>query len=141
MDHTHFRVKADVDLDAIAKNIIAIQKGLKDGVKTCAVIKADAYGHGAVAVAKRVQPLVDFFAVATMEEALELRQNLVFTPILILGYVHHRRNAEAVANDVRLTVFDYDMAKKISDCAVALRKKAFVHIIFVLKKISTSECQ
>ena len=128
MDHTHFRVKADVDLDAIAKNIKAIQKGLKDGVRTCAVIKADAYGHGAVPVAKRVEPLVDFFAVATIEEALELRRNLIFTPILILGYVHHSRSMEAVANDVRLTVFDYDTAKKISDSAAALQKKAYIHI-------------
>ncbi len=128
MNNKDLRIRADIDLDAIARNIKSIQKGLRKGVKTCAVIKADAYGHGAVQVSQRVKDLVDFFAVATIEEALELRNNGIFHPILILGFTHPAYNEEAIRNDIRLTVFDLDTAKKISHDAAALKKTAKIHI-------------
>ena len=86
MRQQFFRLQADIDLDAIRKNIRAIKKGLRKGVKTCVVVKADAYGHGAVPVAEKISDLVDFYAVATVDEALELRENGIHHPILILGY-------------------------------------------------------
>lgn len=128
MDNSFFRVRADIDLDAIRKNIRAIKKGLKKNVKTCAVVKANGYGHGAVKVAEKITDLVDFFAVATIEEALELRQGGIALPILVLGYVHHSRSEEAISNDIRLTVYDYEMARKISESGRLLGKNAKIHI-------------
>lgn len=128
MENQFFRIRADIDLDAIRKNIKAIKKGVRKETKTCAVIKANGYGHGAVPIAQYVADLVDFFAVATIEEALELRAAGIKLPILILGYVHHQWNQEAIKKDIRLTVYDYEMAKKISDAAAAVKKHAKIHI-------------
>ena len=128
MENNCFRVCADIDLDAIRKNIKAVNRGLRKGTKTCAVVKANGYGHGAVQIAEKITDLVDFFAVATIEEALKLRAHHITLPILVLGYVHHSMNEAAVKNDVRLTVYDYDMAKKISDAAKIVRKNAKIHI-------------
>lgn len=128
MNHQEFRIRADIDLDAVSGNIRKIQKGLRKGVKTCAVIKADGYGHGAVRISEHVKDLVDFFATATIEEALELRENGITRPILVLGYVHHSMNEEAVRKDIRLTVYDFEMARKISKAAAAAGKTAKIHL-------------
>lgn len=81
------RVKALVDLDAVAYNFEAMHKNIKPGTKMIAVVKADAYGHGAVPIARLVQDY-DYiwgFAVATEEEALSLREAGIRKPILVLG--------------------------------------------------------
>ena len=83
------RVKALVSLDAIAHNFEEMHKNVKEGTKIIAVIKADGYGHGARAIARLIQDY-DYiwgFAVATPEEALQLRTFGVKKPILILGIV------------------------------------------------------
>ncbi len=128
MDNQFFRIRADIDLDAIRKNIKAVKKGIRKETKVCAVIKANGYGHGAVPIAQNVDDLVDFFAVATIEEAMQLRDGGVKLPILILGYIHHQWNETAIKNDIRLTVYDYEMAKKISETAVRIKKTAKIHI-------------
>jgi len=80
------RVWIEVDLNSIKSNFDII-KTKAAGSKICCVIKDNAYGHGAVRLAKLYQQLnVDYFAVSNIEEALELRQNDIVTPILILGY-------------------------------------------------------
>ncbi len=86
----YYRVKADINLDAIAGNAEEIKKKLKPGVKLAAVIKADGYGHGAVPVAKTVYDTADWFAVSNIEEALELREAGIKKPILTLGYTSRR---------------------------------------------------
>ncbi len=111
----YYRLWADVDLDAIRSNIVRIQKGLHPGVMTCAVIKADAYGHGAVQVAEAVSDLVDYYAVATMDEAMELRHHGAEKPVLILGYVNPELAADAARHGIRLTVYDLAQAQKISE--------------------------
>lgn len=128
MDYSSFRIHADIDLRAIRSNIKAVKKGLQKKTMTCAVIKANGYGHGAVPIAQSVADLVDFFAVATMEEALQLRQNAVTHPILILGYVAKGYNSLAIQNNLRLTVYDFAMAKQISDAAKAINQTAKIHI-------------
>ena len=113
----YYRVWADVNLDAIRSNIMQIQQGLylsHPDVMTCAVIKADAYGHGAAQTAEAVMDLVQFFAVATMDEAMDLRTHGITRPILILGYVSPDLAAEAARQDIRLTVYDLEQAKAIS---------------------------
>ena len=81
------RVTAKVDLDAIRHNYNAIRQKLPAKVKMMGVIKADAYGHGALPVARElVEQGIDMFGVATIEEGISLRKNGVQTPILILGF-------------------------------------------------------
>lgn len=124
----YYRVRAEVDLDAVRTNIINLKSKLKQGVKACAVIKADGYGHGAVPIAKATKDLVDFYAVATIEEALNLRAHEVFLPIIVIGFVHSSRFAAAIENDIRLTVFDYDTALAVNSEAAKKGKKAYVHL-------------
>ncbi len=123
-----YRCSADINLDAIRNNIQSAQKTLDDGVKTCAILKADGYGHGAVPIAKSIADLVDFYAVASFEEAMELVNNGIKMPILILGYIHYSFNEEAIQNDICLTVYDLDMAKKVSKSAVKVGKTAKIHL-------------
>jgi len=117
-----------VDLNAIRSNIEKICSVINDGTMVCAVIKADAYGHGAVAVAGCVQDMVDYFAVATMDEAMELRRAGIRKPILILGFVHPHFCLSAADNDIRLTVFSYNYARKISDIVSTAGLKVKIHI-------------
>ena len=87
MDNSNFnRVQAVINLDNIRDNITAMKRLIDGDKKMLAVIKADAYGHGAVEVAEALDDLVDFFAVAFIDEALELRRANIDKPILILGY-------------------------------------------------------
>lgn len=83
---TNQRCYADIDLRAIGHNIDQVKGKIPEGVKVMAVIKADAYGHGAVQVGKYLENQVDYFGVATIEEAVELRKSGLQLPILILGY-------------------------------------------------------
>lgn len=123
-----FRVCADVDLSAVRTNIINIQKRLKPSVKTCCVIKADGYGHGAVPVARAVDDLADFFAVAAITEALNLRAHGVEKPVLILGYIHPDGYEAAIEGNIRTTVFDFEAAQAVSKAAVRVKKTAKIHI-------------
>lgn len=117
-----------VHLDAIAHNIKEVRKRLSEETKVLAVVKTDAYGHGAVAVAKSLQQSVDFFAVATIEEAVELRENGIGLPILILGYTSSVDYEELVKDDISQTIYNLEQAKMLNDVAKSLGKKARVHI-------------
>lgn len=124
----YYRVRADIKLDAILHNIQEIKKHLKPEVKLAAVIKADAYGHGAVPVAKTVYEEADWFAVSNIEEALELRAFGIEKPILTLGYTAPLQLAEAIQNDITLTLCDTESAEEISEAATRLGMTAKVHI-------------
>ena len=80
-----YRVAAYVDREAIRENLRRMQAVLPETTEIMAVVKTDAYGHGAVKVAGAVEDMVAFFAVATADEALELRRAGIHKPILILG--------------------------------------------------------
>ena len=96
----------NIDLDAIAANYLAVQEKAADA-QLCTVIKADAYGHGAVAVARHLQTVgADFFAVASMAEAVELRQAGIDDPILLLGHTPMALYREAVEYGLRLAIFE-----------------------------------
>ena len=124
----YYRVKADINLDAIAHNTKEIKKQLKPEVKLAAVIKADGYGHGAVPVAETVYELADWFAVSNIEEALELRASGIEKPILTLGYTAPLQLAEAIRNRITLTLCDRESAEEISEAAVRIGLTAEVHI-------------
>ena len=124
------RVWKEIKLDAVKDNVKNIRGLLKDGVRLLAVIKADAYGHGAVEVAQSLlfDGGADYFGVATYGEAEQLRRAGINTPVLILGAVFDDEYAELVKDDITLTVFDFDTTKKLSDTAKKLGKTAKIHI-------------
>jgi len=118
---------ADVDLDAIASNVEAIRA--RSNADVIAVVKADAYGHGAEAVAETCfEAGAVMVAVATVEEGLALREGGVNGPILVLlGPTDSSEVAHAVAQDLVLVVWDVERARAISEAATALRRSARVH--------------
>ena len=113
---------ADVDLDAIASNVEAIHTRSK--AEVIAVVKADAYGHGAEAVAETCfEAGAVMVAVATIEEGLALREGGVNGPILVLlGSTESSEVAHAVAQELVLVVWDVERARAISEAAAALRR-------------------
>lgn len=122
------RVYARIDLDAICDNIDRVQQIVGGEVAVYAVIKANAYGHGAVQVAKALKRQVAGFCVATAEEALSLRDAGIKNPILILGYIFPGSSEALIMEDITLTVFDYETAETLSLMAGRLGKTVKVHI-------------
>ncbi len=122
-----FRTEAAIDLDALDYNFDNTRKKLPDSVKLLCVIKADAYGHGAVAFAKHLDDKCDFFGVACIEEAIELKKAGIKTPLLILGTVAHYNFDQVVENDIRIPIYSLDAAKALSDEAVKQNKTVKFH--------------
>lgn len=114
-----------IDLDAIERNMKAV--GNKAKVPVMAVIKADAYGHGAVPVAKLLESKCAFFGVSSITEALELRNAGIRTPILILGHTPSAVFSLAVQQDIRPSIFSLDGARCLSSAAEKLGKTARFH--------------
>lgn len=124
----YIRTFAEINLDAIEHNFNELKNCVEDDVKLCAVIKADGYGHGAVPLAFLLQDKADYFAVATADEAIELRNAGIRNPILILSYTHVDDAEALITNDVCMTVFSLDAAEKLEKEAARLGKNALVHI-------------
>lgn len=124
------RVKAVISLDAVEQNFREMRKNIAEDTKMIAVVKADAYGHGAVPIAHLIEDY-DYiwgFAAATAEEAVHLRQAGITKPILILGIVFDEYFPELVQYDIRPAVCEYDEAKKLSDEAALQNKTVHIHI-------------
>ncbi|MBQ2841844.1 MAG: alanine racemase [Clostridia bacterium] len=117
-----------INLDAIRDNFDALKKLLRPETGTMAIVKANAYGHGAVRVAKELESKADYFAVAALEEAMELRENGINNPILILAYTSPCQYETLIENNITATLYNYDEAKMLSETAERLGKKAVVHI-------------
>ena len=114
-----------IDLDAISDNLDAIRE--KAGVPVMAVIKADAYGHGAVQVARLLKDKCAFFCVSSILEALELRDAGLTTPILILGYTPIEAFPTAILQDIRPAIYRLEDGKALSQAAGFLNKTAKFH--------------
>lgn len=113
----HFdNTRVKIDLDIIERNFDAVRK--KAGVPVMAVIKADAYGHGAIQVARTLEAQCAFFGVSSIHEALELREAGLKTPILILGHTPDSAFPIAVKLGIRPTIFSLDAAKELSRAAI-----------------------
>lgn len=126
----HERVWAKVDLDAILENTENLHQRMQPQSKMNAVIKADAYGHGAVKIAKKLENL-DYlwgFSTATVEEALELKKAGIQKPILILGYTFPYCYEDLAKEELRQTVFREDTLEELSQVALKMGKTIFVHI-------------
>lgn len=124
----YFRVSANISLDAVRDNIKKGKSLLKPGARLMAVVKADAYGHGAVPIAKAIDDLVDAYAVAIPEEGAELRLAGITKPIMILGYTAPEMAPLALRHDMIMTVFQSETARAYAKEARKLNKTARVHI-------------
>lgn len=124
------RVWAEVDLDAIAKNIETIKKMIKPETKIIPVIKTDGYGHGAHPIARMLETddKVWGYAVATAEEAHALRGKGIKKPLLILGYTFPYSYEKMIEEEIRPTVFMLDMAQLLSEKAQEMGKTCHIHI-------------
>lgn len=127
---TYSRVYAKIDLDHIVSNMEQMKNNLNPETQMMVVVKADGYGHGAVPVSKMLEKeaYIWGFAVATLDEALVLRNAGIKKPILVLGCVFPDQYDEMLLNDIRMNVYTEEMAKTISEKAVALDKVAYMHI-------------
>ena len=115
-----------IDMDAILGNYRAVCQ--KTGVPVMAVIKADAYGHGAVQIARLLEKECPFFGVSSVSEALELRQAGIQTPVLILGHAPVSAFSELVGAEIRPTIFNYEDAEALSRQAVHKGVTAACHL-------------
>ncbi len=119
---------AKINLNALRENALAVRQKLNDGVKFCAVVKADAYGHGACVVANCLYNIVDCFAVALVEEGVELRNSGIDTDILVLTPPFHSDIERAVYFNLTLTVENKRQVLAIEKECVKQNKKAKIHI-------------
>lgn len=127
-DASALRAWAEIDLDAIEHNVREIEKLIGD-TKIIGIVKANAYGHGAAACARALRDAgVGFFAVACIQEALDLRRQGIDEPILILGYTPPARFGDLVENDLIQTLVGYDYACKLSDYGQAHGIKVKSHL-------------
>ncbi|MEF2806614.1 MAG: alanine racemase [Massilistercora timonensis] len=124
------RVCARIDLDAIEYNMEMMHKNTREGVSMISVIKTDGYGHGAVQIARMLEPkdYIWGYAVATLDEAVVLRKRGIKKPILVLGCIFPDQWEAAITHEIRFTVYTKEMAEGISELAGKLGKDAYVHI-------------
>lgn len=123
------RVVAEINLDNIAYNMKNIRKNIDEHTKIMAVVKADAYGHGAVEVAKTaLYNGANWLGVAIIDEAIELRKNNIFEPILILGHTIENKLLQIIKYNITQTIFSYEMAERLSKEALKIKKSVDIHI-------------
>ena len=125
--HTR-RVYAKVDLDAIASNMKAMKALLPEQTGMLGVVKADAYGHGAVPVARAIEPYVSGFAAATAEEAVQLRKAGLKGLILVLGVTFPEDFEDLIRWEIRPAVFEWEQAKELSRLALLCHKVLPIHL-------------
>jgi len=120
---------AEIDLKALHHNIDEVRGALLPGTKFMAIVKANAYGHGAIEVSRAAEKArVDHLGVATLGEALELRSAYIKTPILILSESPAPYVERIIDADLTQTVYTSELAQALSDAAFQKKKTAKVHI-------------
>lgn len=129
MDDLTKRTWAQISLENIKHNYHQIKKAIPNGCKFLGVVKANGYGHGAVEVAKTLQEVgADYLAVACLDEAIELRENNINLPILILGHTPSEYTKKLIEYDICQCVANLNKAKLYSNEASKLNKQLKVHI-------------
>ena len=127
---SYTRIRARIDLDAIEYNIEKMKENLPEDTKLIVVAKADCYGHGALQTTSllSLKEYVWGFAVATLDEAIVLRRGGITKPILVLGCIFPEQWIDALENNIRITVYAEELTKVLSDLAVKIGRKAYVHV-------------
>ncbi|WP_418271950.1 alanine racemase [Intestinimonas sp.] len=129
MSDAQMRTWAEIDLGRLKHNYTALREQLAPGCRFVGVVKANAYGHGAVPVAQKLEEWgADYLAVACLEEAAELRQAGVRAPILILGVTLPRYAGELLAWDAAQAVGDLETGRALSATAVAAGRTLTIHV-------------
>ncbi len=124
------RVCARIDLDAIEYNMEMMKKNIDEGVKILSVIKSDGYGHGALQVAKFLagKDYIWGYAVAALDEGMILRKGSITKPVLVMGCIFPEQWEEMLVHEIHMTVYDSDTARRVSDLAVKMDRKAYIHL-------------
>jgi len=122
------RVYATVDLDAVVSNMKSMREALPATTGIMGVLKADGYGHGAVPVARAMDPYVEGYAVSNIDEGISLRRHGIKKPILILGVTHSQRFEDLLRYDIQPAMFRLKEAKELSELAAEQGKKAKIHL-------------
>lgn len=122
------RIFARINMDNLRFNILKMKSKLKPDMKILAVVKADAYGHGAVGVSLRIRDLADYYGVATIDEAVELRLAGITEPILILGYTDAEDFPNLIKYDITQAVYDVAECERLSKVALDAKTKVKVHL-------------
>lgn len=129
MNDLQKRTWAEISLSNILHNYHAIRASLPEGCRFLGVVKADAYGHGALPVAKLLQEAgADYLAVSCLDEALELRRSGIEMPILILGHTPHEYTKTLIENHITQTISCLAKAEEYAAEAAALGKELKIHI-------------
>lgn len=129
MEKTLRRTWAEINLDNLAYNYHKLRRQMGEHAKYLGVVKADAYGHGAIRVARKLEELgADYLAISNVEEAMELRHHGIHLPILMLGYTPAEMTTALIDNHVTQDVPSLEMAKAYSREAVAYGKTLKVHL-------------
>jgi alanine racemase len=127
--HEEFSVWAEIDLDAIAHNVAALKRHVGERVAIMAVVKSNAYGHGAEPVARAaLESGATWLAVNRIGEGIKLRRAGIGAPILVMGYSPAAGVSAAVDNDLTLTVTDLALAEVLSAAAGRAGKTIPVHV-------------
>lgn len=122
------RTWAEISLGTLEYNFKQISKAVK-GAKVLCILKANAYGHGSVSVARRLRSAgANYFGVATVGEALDLRNAGIDTPILILGYIDEDDACLIAQYDITASLYDFETAEVLSRAAKTIGKNIKVHI-------------
>lgn len=126
----HNRICAEIDLDAVLYNMEQMKDRIGSDARFMAVVKTDGYGHGAVPITKMLEsvPYVWGYAVACLEEAVQLKENGISKPVLVLGCVFPDQYEEMIRYNIRPTVYTEEMALEMSEEAVRQGKDVFFHI-------------
>jgi len=124
------RTWAEIDLDKLEYNYNQFSSIINTkSTKIMAIVKANAYGHGSIDASKLFEALgAGYLGVAALDEALEIRNSGVQTPILILNHASSERNFQIVGNNVTSTIFSTEQALLLNDTAKSLNKTAKVHV-------------
>ena len=120
---------AEIDLNALRYNYLQVKRLAGKTTKILAVVKADAYGHGAQVISQELEKLkVDFLGVALLEEALGLRRAGIKTPIVVLGGIYPGQANEIVKHELRPAIFDLTIARELNQAALKRKSKVKVHV-------------
>lgn len=129
MESTLKRTWCEIDLDALLHNYRTLRKRIGAGVKFLGVVKADAYGHGAIEVSKALEKEgADYLAVSSIDEAMELRVNGIKMPILILGHTPKEQVGRLIEYNITQAVTCKSKAVEYSEEATKLNKVLKIHI-------------
>lgn len=134
----------EINLDNIAYNIRNLKTLVGEEVSIAAVIKANGYGHGAVGIAETLlKNGADFLAVATLDEALELRKHYKYSRIFVMGYTPDRFLEYVVENNIIQTIFSYKQAKLLNDIGIRYGITPVIHIKYDtgFNRIGFKDCQ